>query len=310
VFQPSVSNSRKTYNIISASPPRCPDMSNKRPRSPSPSHAAANEPSIFISDAIVDRTSTFIGHFSPTSPAKVLIKLPELEEASHRIVAWRFPSPQRTIGPMSKVLYETGHDDDGEKNGGRTLEKLLDSMQVTGSVVVARWYGGVMLGPVRFTHMETCARNAIKAWRDEEGNKRRKIEDEKRKKELDEEDILRLPGVLAERDRSIAVLRGLLNQKTKKATEVAATASPSKVMDYSSMPLEAMRRLEGARDKSIAFLLKNIDAEEAKAKKIVDEERARKWLEAGSTTTAHSREEQEVTHKDRDASDVPEMVVP
>jgi len=167
-----------------------------------------------------------------------------------------------------------------------------------------------MLGPVRFTHMETCARNAIKAWRDEEGNKRRKIEDEKRKKELDEEDILRLPGVLAERDRSIAVLRALLNQKSKKLTEGAVTASPSKVMDYSDMPLEAMRRLEGAKDKSIAFLLKNIDAEEAKVKKIEDEERARKWLEAGSTTAAHSREEQEVTQEDRETSDNLERVVP
>jgi hypothetical protein len=278
-------------------------MSNKRPRSPSPSPATASEPSIYISDAIVDRTSTFIGHFSPTSPAKVLIKLPELEEASHRIAAWRFPSPQRTIGPTSKVLYETGHDDDGEKNGGRTLEKLLDSMQVTGSVVVARWYGGVMLGPVRFTHMETCARNAIKAWRDEVGNKRRKIEEEERRKEMDEEDTLRLPGVLAERDRSIAVLRTLLSSKTKKVSEGTVTASPSKVMDYSNMPLDSMRRLEGAKDKSIAFLLKNIDAEEAKAKKIEDEERARKWLEAGSATTAQSYEEQEDMQDDRKNSD-------
>jgi len=285
-------------------------MSNKRPRSPSLAPATATEPAIFISDAIVDRTSTFIGHFSPSSPAKVLIKLRELEEASHRIAAWRFPSPQRTIGPTSKVLYETGHDDDGEKNGGRTLEKLLDSMQVTGSVVVARWYGGVMLGPVRFTHMETCARNAIKAWRDEEGNKKRKIEDEKRKKELDEEDILRLPVVLAERDRSIAVLRALLSQKSKKAAGGSVTASPMKVMDYSSMPLESMRRLEGAKDKSIAFLLKNIDTEEAKAKKIEDEERARKWLEAGSATTPYTHEEQEVTQDDRKESDNLERVVP
>ena len=131
VFLPAVSIAKRygkqQVTILS----RWADMSNKRPRSPSPSPATSSESSIFISDAIVDRTSTFIGHFSPTSPAKVLIKLPELEEASHRIAAWRFPSPQRTIGPTSKVLYETGHDDDGEKNGGRTLEKLLDSMQLS-----------------------------------------------------------------------------------------------------------------------------------------------------------------------------------
>jgi hypothetical protein len=254
-------------------------MSNKRPASSSPSHD--DDPPVYTSPAIVDRSSTFIGHYSPTLTAKEVSQLPDLESASHKIAAWRFPSAQRTIQPGAKTLYETGHDDDGEKNGGRTIEKLLESMQVTGSVVVARWYGGVMLGPVRFQHMETAGRNAIKAWRDEEASKKRKIDDAKRQQDEDAEDIVRLPSVLQERDRSIIVLRGLLAEKTGKSKAEVGAVSPSRKMDYTGMPLQSLRKLEAARDRTIAFLLKQIDTEEIKIKKMEEDERARKWLERG-----------------------------
>jgi hypothetical protein len=253
-------------------------MSNKRPASSSPSH---DDPSVYISPAIVDRSSTFIGHYSPTLTAKEISKLPDLESASHKIAAWRFPSAQRTIKPTAKILYETGHDDDGEKNGGRTMEKMLDSMQVTGSVVVARWYGGVMLGPVRFQHMETAGRNAIKAWRDEETNKKRKLDNEKLQKDEDAVDVVRLPGVLEERDRSIMVLRGLLAEKTGKSKTEVGAITPSKKTEYEGLPLESLRKLEAARDRTIAFLLKQIDAEEVKIKKRQEEDKARAWLERG-----------------------------
>lgn len=249
-------------------------MSAKRPASSSPSR---DEPPVYISPAIVDRSSTFIGHYSPVLTAKEISKLPELESASHKIAAWRFPSAQRTVKPTAQTLYETGHDDDGEKNGGRTIEKLLENMQVTGAVVVARWYGGVMLGPVRFQHMETAGRNAIKAWRDEEALKQR----EKRQKNEDAEDKIRLPDVLEERDRSIIVLRGLLAEKTGKSKAEVVAMTPSKKMEYGGMTLESLRKLEGARDRTIAFLLKQIDAEEVKIKKAQEEDRARKWLEKG-----------------------------
>lgn len=129
-------------------------MTGKRPRSGSPSTTTPADDDIYTSEPILDRQSTFIAHYSPTLHAKALQKLPDLATASHRMAAWRFPSNQRTITANSqqstrKQLFETGRDDDGEKGGGRALEKLMESMQVTGSVMVARWYGGVMLGPVR-----------------------------------------------------------------------------------------------------------------------------------------------------------------
>lgn len=80
---------------------------------------------------------------------------------------------------------------------------------VEGTVIVARWFGGVMLGPVRFEHIRTAAREALWLWRREsedreEGKKRVKREEE------DREEMERLVRELPERDHSIIVLRGLL----------------------------------------------------------------------------------------------------
>lgn len=55
-------------------------------------------------------------------------------------------------------------DDDGESAaGGRLLHllQILDARNV--AVVVSRWYGGVLLGPARFTHINNAARNLLEA---------------------------------------------------------------------------------------------------------------------------------------------------
>lgn len=167
------------------------------------------------------------------------------------------------------------------------MVRVLEEMGVEqGSVVCARWFGGVMLGPVRFVHIEGVVREAILKWKnqgkvEEEERKRRKVEE---KMEGDKE---RLVGELGERDRSIEVLRGLLREKKEgkkkdqangntkdggedketdeKPPDVSAsqaTASPSKTIDYSKMSLDALRRMDKARDKTIAWLLKEIDQAE------------------------------------------------
>lgn len=50
-------------------------------------------------------------------------------------------------------------DDDGESAAG---SRLLHLLQITDAVnvviVVSRWYGGVLLGPARFTHINNAAR--------------------------------------------------------------------------------------------------------------------------------------------------------
>ncbi|KAL9035343.1 MAG: hypothetical protein Q9214_006625, partial [Letrouitia sp. 1 TL-2023] len=144
-------------------------MSLKRQRPPSPPTSDAN--SIYRSSLILDRASTFCALFSPTLTAKHLQSLPELNSATHKIAAWRTPSAQRSLTPSStttKPLFSTGYSDDGERYGGKTLEKLLVALNVSGAVVVGRYYGGVMLGPVRFEHIKNCATEAILQWQQEQ----------------------------------------------------------------------------------------------------------------------------------------------
>lgn len=223
---------------------------------------------IFTSNAINDRSSTFIGRYSPTANARTLQASPDFKDATHRMTAWRKPSNQRVIAAGSQSqrrLYDTGSDDDGEKYGGKKLENLLDDMQVEGAVVVARWYGGVMLGPVRFTHIESCAREAIL-----QSRKVKSVEDgqvEKRQKMQQEDDKVRkakLEQLLPQRDSSISVLRGLLAEKSMVNGAVDKPPStPGRQLDYSKMPLAALIKLEKARDATIAFLLEQISNAEA-----------------------------------------------
>lgn len=215
------------------------------------------------------------------------------------MVAWRRPSAQRTLGlgPATtsvapKPVYAVGSDDDGEKYAGKRLERVLIDLDVEGVIVVARWYGGILLGPVRFTHIEMVARDAIRKWKSrQEGQaKRQKMASRETPSTgpspevVDEAQRAKLARQLAERDNSIVILRGLLAEKTAKAqqesgekssqispTSTNPNASPPKKVDYSGMPLQRLRQLDKARDATIAFILKQIDlAEEEEHKRQVN----------------------------------------
>ncbi|KAK5051408.1 hypothetical protein LTR84_003060 [Exophiala bonariae] len=242
---------------------------------------------VFKSSPITDRSSTFIAHFHPhdndghqsgnaskstTQTIKTLQNDPAFASADHRMAAWRRASTQRTLlGAMSGsgsgpgpglgfgsatvrtsggVTYTTNSDDDGEKYAGKRLEKVLNELDVQGTVVVARWYGGVLLGPVRFAHIENVAREAIGNWRRSVGDgigigiggKRVKVggvvgllssssspagvgvssspgpgsvskEMTDAQRKVDEETRVRLAEQLVRRDESIVVLRALLAEK-------------------------------------------------------------------------------------------------
>ena len=224
------------------------------PASPSP---------VSRSSPIEDRSSTFVALYSPTIAAKELQADTEFRTASHRAAAWRKPSSQRALN--AQRLLETGHDDDGEKYGGKALEKVLVEMEVEGAVVVARWYGGVMLGPVRFDHIQNCARDAIMQWSQERERtaKKAKVRDDEAEKE-------RLIHTLPARDQSIAVLRGLLAEKSQPSSSApAGKSTPAKTPDYSILPLATLVKLEQVRDATIGWILKQIEkAESAQPEKI------------------------------------------
>ena len=227
-------------------------MSNKRARSVSPAPLSR----IFKSSPIEDRSSTFVAFYSPTLAAKELQAHSEFKSASHRIAAWRKPSSQRALN--AQRLLETGHDDDGEKYGGKTLEKVLIEMEVEGAVVVARWYGGVMLGPVRFDHIKNSARDAIMQWSQD-----RERSAKKAKVREDEAERERLIQTLPERDQSIIVLRDLLTEKSRQSSSAPGSQnSPAKTPDYSTLPLATLEKLEQVRDATIGWILKQIEKTE------------------------------------------------
>ena len=233
-------------------------MSQKRARSISPAPPLR----IFKSSPIEDRSSTFVAFYSPTLTAKELQAHSEFKSASHRIAAWRKPSSQRALN--AQRLLETGHDDDGEKYGGKTLEKVLIEMDLEGAVVVARWYGGVMLGPVRFDHIKNSARDAIMQWSQD-----RERSAKKAKVREDESERERLVQTLPERDQSIIVLRDLLTEKNRQSSSAPGSQnSPAKTPDYSTLPLATLQKLEQVRDATIGWILKQIEkAEKAQAEK-------------------------------------------
>lgn len=209
---------------------------------------AANKfqmPRIFSSKPLVDRDSTFIGHFASLQGCLgrdvpvVIEALKDLEankDASHCMSAW-------------KLARSNGSDDDGEKYGGTRLLGILQRSNIDGVLVVARWFGGTMLGPVRFAHIENCAKEAINIGQQEM----------KRGPPPRSPIMPKSPGITVEkavrilkaRDLSIASLREML------ATARATTPSPSKAPTpeaYSKMPLQRLEALLLSRDNTIKFL--------------------------------------------------------
>ena len=64
--------------------------------------------------------------------------------------------------PAPLLLAAQDCDDDGESAaGGRMLHllQMVDARNVV--VVVSRWYGGILLGPARFTHINNAARDLL-----------------------------------------------------------------------------------------------------------------------------------------------------
>jgi putative IMPACT (imprinted ancient) family translation regulator len=263
-------------------------MALKRERSLSPSPL----PTIFKSAPIDEQTSTFIGAFSPTLSAKALQQLPEFRTATHKIAAWRKRSRQKSLTPNSKILYDLGHDDDGEKWAGGRLQNVLNDTQVEGIVVVARWYGGKNIGPIRFTHMENCAKDAIWKWKvasseieKNEASKKQKVDDESKRKELMKN--------LQERDFNIFTLRKLLaEKKAKLEDQEPAPPTPQKPQAYGKMGMDALVRVDKARDSTIAFILKQIDKveEEIALVEALEDDTQDVWKEAEEQSKGKGKE--------------------
>ncbi|KPV73351.1 uncharacterized protein RHOBADRAFT_45925, partial [Rhodotorula graminis WP1] len=130
---------------------------------------------VVASDPITDRSSTFVAHAAPctnhvqaaTLHAHVrALRTPSHPvECSHEVLAWRCLGlrPGRTgLEGEDDWRVEGGADDDGEKGAGAVVREVLDREGgVDVAIVVSRLYGGIMLGPARFTHILTVASQAL-----------------------------------------------------------------------------------------------------------------------------------------------------
>lgn len=111
---------------------------------------------------ITDRRSTFQAHVAPVVCVEqvkmVLAKLYEnkkIASATHNIYAYR-------IFCEDKQTFLQESEDDGETAAGGRLLHLMEVLNVKNvMVVVSRWYGGILLGPDRFKHINNCARNLL-----------------------------------------------------------------------------------------------------------------------------------------------------
>jgi hypothetical protein len=117
-------------------------------------------------------------------------------------------------------------------------EAIIDAV-----VIVSRWYGGTLLGPARFDHIETCAREVCRTF--------------KRKEEL--EDCISTLGTL---DDILADLRAELTNLSETATATNAGISAKDISprtpnkpDYSALregdDLAKANRLVCARENAI-----------------------------------------------------------
>ncbi|XP_074998044.1 protein IMPACT isoform X2 [Calonectris borealis] len=119
-------------------------------------------PSIYHGNPITDRRSTFQAHLAPVvTPRQVKRVLENLYEnkkiasATHNIYAYR-------IYCEDKQTFLQDCEDDGETAAGGRLLHLMQILNVHNVlVVVSRWYGGILLGPDRFKHINNCARNVL-----------------------------------------------------------------------------------------------------------------------------------------------------
>lgn len=135
------------------------DAHQKAGASQHPGELGMNEDLIIHGEPFTEHKSTFQAHLAPvTSPEDVekcmttLLQHNKIRNATHNILAYR-------IYVKDRDAWLQDYDDDGEDAAGGRLLHLLQILDIKDTaVVVTRWYGGVKLGPARFTHINNAAR--------------------------------------------------------------------------------------------------------------------------------------------------------
>ncbi|KAL4442964.1 hypothetical protein ABPG77_008455 [Micractinium sp. CCAP 211/92] len=115
-------------------------------------------------EPFTEKRSTFQAHLAPATSMKhvealmeLLLQNNKIRAATHNIMAYR-------IEQADHGTFLQDYDDDGETAAGGRLLHLLQMVDARNvCVVVSRWYGGILLGPARFTHINNAARELLDA---------------------------------------------------------------------------------------------------------------------------------------------------
>ena len=128
------------------------------------------ERSIVAGPPFTEKKSTFRGFLlrDVTSLEQVDAMLRALRRdsriarCSHLMAAWRIALRGDPRDDPDGCVWAQDHDEDGETGAGRGLSHLLRVTQSADvCVVVARWFGGIHLGPARFQLINNCARDML-----------------------------------------------------------------------------------------------------------------------------------------------------
>ncbi|KAI6009833.1 ribosomal protein S5 domain 2-type protein [Pisolithus marmoratus] len=215
-------------------------------RSPQPTPVV-----VATSQEIRDRGSIFVGSaYRATSPEEAQAALHYHKHVVHagkdvyEISAWRcmvLKLGRTGLSGPDDFELRTGFDDGGEQWAGSKVLKIMQTEGVIDAIViVSRWFGGTLLGPTRFRHVETCASEVC--------CKFNKVV------EMDES-----IQTLSTLDDLLATLREELDALKPDTSETRTDTSErplmSKVHDYSAMrealDLSKARRLIHARESAI-----------------------------------------------------------
>jgi len=158
------------------------------------------------------------------------------------------------LGVDDFEVVEGSEDDDEQWAGARILKVMKAEAVIDAVVIVSRWYGGIMLGPIRFTHIEDCVREVCRVFR---------LKDEM-------EDCITtlttLDETLARLRAELELLRGSSSSQTNIPSSVPATPTPTHPVQTSEEDVDEKPRkrriLESTQDYS--ELRKSADIKKAK----------------------------------------------
>eukprot|EP01025_Chloroclados_australasicus_P011350 TRINITY_DN14908_c3_g1_i1.p1 TRINITY_DN14908_c3_g1~~TRINITY_DN14908_c3_g1_i1.p1 ORF type:complete len:314 (+),score=39.07 TRINITY_DN14908_c3_g1_i1:101-1042(+) len=119
-------------------------------------------PKIVHGEPFTERKSTFQAHCLHVKSLeeieammKVLLQNNKIRNATHNIMAYRI------YNPVTNAFIQD-FDDDGETAAGGRMLHMLQAANVRDAVVVvSRWFGGVLLGPSRFSCINNTARQLL-----------------------------------------------------------------------------------------------------------------------------------------------------